>query len=219
MKLGGVMITGTDTGVGKTVTAAALLAAAAPDVRYWKPVQTGVDGEPGDRETVAALAGADLASRTAPEVVRLGAPASPHHAAALEGRAVTVADVLARAASLEGRWIVEGAGGLLVPLGPGETMRDLALALGLPVLVVASTRLGTINHTLLTLEALDRAGVPAAGVVLTGPPDAGAETGIALFAPGRVLGRVPPLDPRDRAALAAAGRALLAAGPLAEALA
>jgi malonyl-CoA O-methyltransferase len=209
----GLFVTGTDTGVGKTVTSAALLAAAAPDVRYWKPVQSGVEDEPGDRETVATLAGVALASRTAPEVVRLRAPASPHHAAALEGRAVRVSDVLGAAASLEGRFIVEGAGGLLVPLGDAETLRDLVRALGLPALVVASTRLGTINHTLLTLEALERAGLPTVGVVLVGPSEPGAESGLAAHAPGRVLGRLPSLDLGDPAALRAAGRALLAGAP------
>jgi dethiobiotin synthetase len=174
----GLFITGTGTGVGKSVLAAALLAAitaAGEPARAYKPVVTGLDEPPGewppDHELLARAAG------MAPEEVaplRYGPAVSPHLAAALAGEApdpagiATAADAALRAADEEGAaLIVEGVGGLLVPLADDFTVRDLAAALRLPLLIAASPGLGTINHTLLTLSAARAAGIDVCAVVFT----------------------------------------------------
>ena len=183
----GLFVTGTDTGVGKTVVAAAIaaaLAARGTRVRVLKPVITGLaeplpNAWPHDHELLAAAIGGD------PDTVALSrydAAVSPHLAVALERRALDPA-ALARAvragAQDHDAVIVEGVGGLLVPLCEGWDVRCLAVAIGLPVLVVARPGLGTINHTLLTLEAARAAGLRIAGVVLT-PWPAAAECDRAL---------------------------------------
>src|SRR4051812_42256898 len=157
----GVFVTGTDTGAGKTVLAgavAAALTARGERVAAFKPVLTGLDepappGWPRDDELLAAAAGNDVAAVSAH---RYGPPVSPHLAAELAGETLEL-DALAGAARAAARGpavlVVEGVGGLLVPLSPVATVRDLAAALALPVLVAARPGLGTINHTLLTLEA------------------------------------------------------------------
>jgi dethiobiotin synthetase len=170
----GLFITGTDTGVGKTVLAGAIVAALRADglrAAAFKPVVTGLDepdaGVPADHVLLGAVAGA------APEAVapvRLGPPASPHLAADLEGVSLDPSALLAaaRRAGTDGdALIVEGVGGLLVPVTLGTSVRDLALALGLPLVVAARPGLGTINHTLLTLEAAHTGGLRVRAVVLT----------------------------------------------------
>jgi dethiobiotin synthetase len=176
--LRGCFVTGTDTGVGKTVVAAAIVArlrGRGVAVRALKPLITGLDEQadavwPPDHELLARVAGA-----TAHDTILAGyGPAvSPHLAAELAGTpppsiaqlagAVRTAAARAPGAQL----VVEGVGGLLVPLGPGADVRDLAVALGLPLIVAARPGLGTINHTLLTLEAARHRGLVVAGVVLT----------------------------------------------------
>jgi dethiobiotin synthetase len=174
----GLFVTGTGTGVGKTVLSAALLAAmvaAGESVRAHKPVVTGLDDPPGewppDHELLARAAG------MAPEKVaplRYGPPVSPHLAAALAGersdpaRIAAAAGAALRAADAQGATlIVEGVGGLLVPLAEDYTVRDLAAQLGLPLLIAAPPGLGTINHTLLTLHAARAAGLEVRAAVLT----------------------------------------------------
>ncbi|MGH9750770.1 MAG: dethiobiotin synthase [Candidatus Polarisedimenticolia bacterium] len=193
----GVFVTGTDTGVGKTVIAALLCSAlrqAGRATGYFKPVQTGPDDDTG---TVARLAGLEGEALAAP-VHRFRLPAAPSRAAAAEGTAIRIGTIAARWNGLPpGLWVVEGAGGLLVPLGGRETIRDLIGAMGLPILLVASTRLGTINHTLLTLEAARHAGLAVAGVVLNGDADAGLGETILRFDAGPILAEVPPIAPLD----------------------
>jgi dethiobiotin synthetase len=170
----GCFVTGTDTGVGKTVLAAAIAAALRADgvrVAAFKPVVTGVDepepGRPADHELLGAAAG------VAPPAVaplRFGPPVSPHLAAELAGVAIEPAALVAAArAAADGAdaLVVEGVGGLLVPLTRECTIRDLAVALGLPVVVAARPGLGTISHTLLTIEAARAPGLDVRGVVLT----------------------------------------------------
>jgi dethiobiotin synthetase len=170
----GLFVTGTDTGVGKTVLAAAIVAALRADgvrAAAFKPVVTGLDepdeGVPADHELLGAVAGA------APEAVapvRLGPPASPHLAAALDGVALEPGALLSaarRAGAEADALVVEGVGGLLVPVTLGTSVRDLASALGVPLVVAARPGLGTINHTLLTLEAARTAGLEVRAVVLT----------------------------------------------------
>jgi dethiobiotin synthetase len=178
----GLFVTGTGTGVGKTVVAAAVCAALrarGEAVAAWKPVVTGVD-EPGagpwpaDHDLLAAVSGGS------PEEVAsfvFGPAVSPHLAARLAGVAIEPSDLVAAArARGDGAFLVaEGVGGILVPLTPGYLVRDLARDLGLPVVVAAAPGLGTINHTLLTLEAVRAVGLDVAGVVLTPWPDAPGE--------------------------------------------
>jgi dethiobiotin synthase len=156
--LKGAFVTGTDTGVGKTIASAML--AKARGWGYWKPVQTGPDS---DTATVARL----VACRIWDRGVRLNEPFSPHLAARLAGTHIDVAQIVAMAPP-DGPWIVEGAGGVLVPLNGRETMADLMLALALPVIVIARSTLGTINHTLLTLEALRTRGLTVERVIMVG---------------------------------------------------
>jgi dethiobiotin synthetase len=173
----GLFVTGTDTGVGKTVLAAALAAALRADgvdVAAFKPVVTGIDepesGRPPDHELLAAAAG-----RPADEVTpqRFGPPVSPHLAAELAGTTLEPAALVAAARALRGDVLVaEGVGGLLVPLTLGYTVRDLALDLGLPVVIAARPGLGTINHSLLTVESARAAGLDVRAVVLTPWPEA-----------------------------------------------
>ncbi len=201
---GGVFVTGTDTDIGKTVASAALVRGL--DAAYWKPVQTGLDEVPeGDTGTVRHLAELP-ADRIVPPVHAYRAPLAPDQAAALEGAAVPLDDF-----ALPDRdrpLVVEGAGGLLVPLDDIHLMIDLAACLGLPVVLVARTGLGTINHTLLSLEALARRDLPLAGVVLMGDDRPANRAAIEHFGDAPVLGRIPPLDPLTPAAVADAASRL-----------
>jgi dethiobiotin synthetase len=174
--LRGVFVTGTDTGVGKTVLAAALAAALRADgvdVAAFKPAVTGIDepedGRPADHDLLAAAAG-----RPAAEVTphRFGPAVSPHLAAELAGTALEPAALVAAARALRADVVVaEGVGGLLVPLTLGYTIRDLAVDLGWPVVIAARPGLGTINHSLLTVESARAAGLDVRAVVLTPWPE------------------------------------------------
>ena len=170
----GCFVTGTDTGVGKTVLAAAMLAALrAGGVRVaaFKPVVTGLDepepGRPADHELLGAVTGL-TPSAVAP--LRFGPAVSPHLAAELAGTAIEPAGLIAaaaRAGAAAEVLVVEGVGGLLVPISADFSIRDLAVALDLPVVVAARPGLGTISHTLLTVEAARAAGLDVRAVVLT----------------------------------------------------
>jgi dethiobiotin synthetase len=173
----GLLVTGTDTGVGKTVLSAALLAAmaaAGERVRAHKPAVTGLDqpsesGWPPDHELLAGVAGM-RAERVAP--LRYGPAASPQLAAELAGERIEPARVLGAVPSgAEEVVVVEGVGGLLVPFADGYTVRELAAALALPVVIAARAGLGTVNHTLLTLEAARAGGLDVRAVVLTPWPE------------------------------------------------
>jgi dethiobiotin synthetase len=182
----GLFVTATDTGVGKTILSAALLtamAAADEQVRAYKPVLTGLDEQPADLQTAGwppdhELLGA-AAGMAAQDVapLRYGPAVSPHLAAQLAGESIDPAQLLANAGigttthATPGTLIVEGVGGLLSPLAERYSVRDLAVALGLPVLIAARPGLGTINHTLLTLEAARGAGLEVCAVVLTPWPE------------------------------------------------
>lgn len=191
------VVTGTDTGVGKTVFAAAL--AGALGAYYWKPVQAGLDGGT-DAAEVARLSG--LAPELIlPEAYRLKAPLSPHRAAALEGLTIDPA----RLTLPEQRpLVVEGAGGALVPITPDWLYADQFARWGLPVVVVARTALGTINHSLLTLEALRARGVAVHGIAFVGEGQEDSEETICRIGRVRRLGRLPLLERLDPGSLAAA---------------
>lgn len=198
-------VTGTDTGVGKTVAAAALCRAervAGRTVLYAKPVQTGLDkGEPGDAAFVAAAARVPVV-----ECLRFPDPLAPAVAAELAGASIDVDGLLAdlaKAGDGFDRIVVEGAGGLLVPLTDDVTMADLADRLGAGLVVVSRPGLGTLNHTALTLEAARSRGLPVDGLVISGWP---AEPGVTertnlerLSAMAPVLGILPAYPGVDTA--------------------
>ena len=173
MPLRGCFVTGTDTGAGKTVVAAAIAAALharGERVAVWKPVVTGLDepaGDwPADHELLARAVGGNPADVT---TATFGPAVSPHLAAELAERLLSLGVLVdaARAAAADaGVLVCEGVGGLLVPFGD-FTVRDLAVALGLPLVVAARAGLGTINHSLLTIEAARAAGLDVRAVVLT----------------------------------------------------
>ncbi len=192
------VVTGTDTGVGKTVFAAALTAAL--DATYWKPVQAGLDDET-DSALVARLA--DIpAGRILPEIYRLTAPCSPHRAAELDGieidpKRLTVPEVY-------GPLVIEGAGGALVPLTRSLLYADMFVDWCLPVIIVARTSLGTINHSLLTIEALRMRQIMIHGIAFVGEENADSETTICEMGKVRLLGRLAPIDPIEPGTLARA---------------
>jgi dethiobiotin synthetase len=181
-------LTGTDTDVGKTVAAAALCAAHGH--AYWKPIQAGLAGET-DTETVTRLTRAvGAATRTHPERWRLPRPASPHAAAADVGLRLRCEDVEAPS---DARLLVEGAGGWRVPLAADPWVRtaDLVAHLGLPVVVVARSGLGTLNHTTLTVEAIRADGIEVVGLVLVGDPHPENERDLPRLTGAPVLCRLP----------------------------
>ncbi|ODR89600.1 dethiobiotin synthase [Sinorhizobium alkalisoli] len=183
------VVTGTDTGIGKTVFAAALTDAIAG--YYWKPVQSGLDGET-DSESVRRL-GRIAAERILPEAYRLATPASPHLAARLDG--VTIRPENLSPPAVDAPLVVEGAGGLMVPLTECLLLADLFERWQLPIILCARTGLGTINHTLLSLEALRRRLIPVLGVAFIGDRQAETEAIIAKLGQVHVLGRLPRLEP------------------------
>jgi dethiobiotin synthetase len=192
------VVTGTDTGIGKTVFAAAL--AGALDGAYWKPVQAGLDEET-DSECVARLSGLP-GDRLLPEAYLLRTPCSPHRAAEIDG--VTI-DPARLAPPDSGRpLVIEGAGGALVPLTRDLVFADMFARWALPVVIVARTSLGTINHSLLSIEALRARGIAITGIAFVGEANEDSEATIAAIGGVRRLGRLPRLDPLDRASLARA---------------
>jgi dethiobiotin synthase len=185
----GLFVTGTDTGVGKTVLSAALLLRY-PEARYWKPIQTGTRDDTADDTTeVRRLSGGQVIT----EGIRLPDPVSPHLAAQRVEMSIDLDPLVnqVRATPL----IVEGAGGVLVPVNDSQTMADLMVLLGLPVIVAARTTLGTINHTLLTIEALRARALRVAGVVMIGDADADNRAAIEHYGNVAVVGEMPRFDP------------------------
>lgn len=183
------VVTGTDTGIGKTVFSAALTDALG--ACYWKPVQSGLDTET-DSETVRRL-GRIPPQRIIPEAWRLNTPASPHLAAAIDEVALLPEALSPPETTLP--LVIEGAGGLLVPLTRRETFADVFTRWRLPVILCARTELGTINHTLLSLEAMRRRLIPVLGVAFIGDAHPDTEQIIADMGRVRSLGRLPWLDP------------------------
>lgn len=179
------VVTGTDTGIGKTIFSAALTAAL--DAFYWKPVQAGLDDET-DSEAVLRLGGF-ARDRILTEAYRLATPASPHLSARLDGVAIDPA----RLAPPEGDapLIIEGAGGLLVPLTEDLLYADLFARWQIPTILCARTSLGTINHTLLSVEAMKHRNIPLLGIAFIGEENRETQRVIARMSDARVLGRLP----------------------------
>lgn len=187
-------VTGTDTGIGKTVFSAGL--AGRLGAQYWKPIQSGLEDET-DSAAVTRLSGAPAL----PEALRLALPASPNISAAAEGRQI---DISALVLPRERPLVVEGAGGVMVPLNDKALMLDLMVAWRLPVILCARTALGTINHSLLSLLALRARRVTVWGVAFIGPPEPQVEATITRIGDVRHLGRLPLLPDLNAAALRAA---------------
>jgi dethiobiotin synthetase len=200
----GLFVTGTDTNVGKTVVCAALFHRyrARSSLRYWKPIQTGIEQDD-DTANVRQL-GACEEEELLCEGIRLPRPVSPHLAAALAGQTIDLTTLTGPIASRSARtrWIVEGAGGVLVPINDAHTMADVMTHLRLPVLIVARSTLGTINHTLLTLEALRARSARIAGVVMVGHPNADNRRAIEQYGKTDVLAEMPLFEPLTTAHLA-----------------
>jgi len=193
------VVTGTDTGIGKTVFAAALTQAL--NAVYWKPVQAGLDGET-DTQIVARLSGRPVL----PETYRLKLAASPHKAAADEG--VTIDPSHLALPQITAPLVVEGAGGLLVPLNEDTLFIDVFARWQAPLILCASTRLGTINHTLLSLEAIRQRGIPLLGIAFVGAANDESERIIGKLGKAKRLGRldmVTPLNGANLASVFAAG--------------
>jgi dethiobiotin synthetase len=203
-----IIVTGTDTGIGKTVFAAGL--AGLLDGHYWKPVQAGTEPET-DSQTVTRISGLPQ-DRILNEAYRLKMAASPHLAARVEG--LTIDPGRLALPEVDGPLIVEGAGGVLVPLSETLLMADLFVSWGAPAIVCARTGLGTINHSLLTVKALRAAGVRVAGVAFIGDPHEENERIVPQLAEVASLGRLPWLDPLNRITLAEAIRTHIDFAPL-----
>lgn len=190
-------VTGTDTGVGKTVASALLCAAL--DAIYWKPIQTG-SREGTDRATVIRLASLPR-TRTIPETYSFSPPVSPHLAAHMAGARIQLRQIRLPHLSRDQNLITEGAGGVFVPINDTQLMTDLMRRLKLPVLIVARSSLGTINHTTLSLAALRAAAIEVRGVIMVGKPNMENRKAIEHYGKTPVIGTIPLLARINRAAL------------------
>lgn len=190
------VITGTDTNVGKTVFAAGL--AGLLGAHYWKPVQAGLDPE-SDSDVVRRLTGQECT--IVPEAFCLTTPCSPDAAARVDGVRVDASRLTLPL--IAGPLVVEGAGGALVPLNDDLLFADMFAQWGLPVIIVASTKLGTINHSLMTIEALRVRGLNIHGIVFSGDANEDSEASISHHGGVRYLGRLPHLSPLNAQTLRA----------------
>lgn len=179
------LVTGTDTGIGKTIFSAALTAALR--AFYWKPVQSGLEEET-DSEAVLRLSGI-AEEQILPEVYRLMTPASPHLSARLDG--VTIDPALIVPPDVQAPLVIEGAGGLLVPLSDEVVYADVFARWQIPTILCARTTLGTINHTLLSVEAMKHRGIPIFGIAFIGEENQETQRIIAKMSGVRILGRLP----------------------------
>ena len=189
------VVAGTDTGIGKTTFAAALVGAL--DAIYWKPIQAG-DLDETDTNVVLRLSGL-APRRMLPEAYRLKTPASPHLAAEIDG--VKIDPAALALPDTDRRLIVEGAGGLMVPLTREITYIDIIARWNIPVVLCTRTTLGTINHSLLSIEALRCRSIPLLGVAFIGDENIESERIIVDMGRTKRLGRLPRLAPLTRHAL------------------
>ena len=188
-------VTGTDTGVGKTVLSALLVASL--NRRYWKPIQTGAS-EGTDRAAVVNWAGVTI-EHTHPEAFLFDPPVSPHLAAEQQGKRIDL-DAIRRPADSH-PIVIEGAGGVLVPINEDALMIDLIRRLQAAVVIAARSTLGTINHTLLTVEAARNANLPLIGVVMVGRENVDNRKAIERYGQVPVVGAIPWLESINRSSL------------------
>jgi dethiobiotin synthetase len=196
MSHGAIVVTGTDTDVGKTVVAAGLTMSL-NGAFYWKPVQAGTDPTT-DSETVRALSGLPT-ERFLPEGYRLKEPASPHLAARMED--IAISPKALQLPEVSGPLVIEGAGGVMVPLTDDYLVLDLLAQWRRPAIIVARTTLGTINHSLLTIAALRARAVPIGGIIFSGEEHLENQRIIPQISGVRSLGRLPLLASLDPARL------------------
>ena len=189
------IVTGTDTGIGKTTVAAMLVLAL--DAVYWKPIQSGTE-EGTDRQRVQALTQLPD-DRLLPERYVLSQPLSPHRAAELDGIEIKAEALVLPA--FDRTLVIEGAGGLMVPVTRNKLQIDVFADWSLPIILCARTALGTINHTLLSIEALRSRHMRLHGLIFVGDDNPDNMRTIADFSGARILGHVPRLDRIGRAAL------------------
>ena len=204
------VICGTDTDVGKTVVSALMVQGLG--AHYWKPVQCGLENGEGDRDRVQRWLNWP-AERILPEAYRFLDPVSPHWAAELDSGdpqrpGPPIDPALLGLPAVDGPLVVETAGGLLVPLRRDLLQIDQLQTWGLPVLLVARSGLGTLNHTLLSLEALRRRQIPILGLLLNGPDHADNPRTLEELGGVRVLGCLPPLETLSRDSLQTQWQAL-----------
>ncbi|WP_128932201.1 dethiobiotin synthase [Bradyrhizobium zhanjiangense] len=185
-----IVVTGTDTGVGKTVFSAGL--AGLLGANYWKPVQAGLEQET-DSECIRRLGGLS-SDRIVPELYRLRTPASPHYSAEIDGVGIDT-ETLRLPDSGERQLVIEGTGGLMVPLTARTLYIDIFERWQLPVVLCARTGLGTINHSLLSIEALRKRQIRILGIAFIGERNAETESAICEIGRVRWLGRLPWLVP------------------------
>ena len=189
------IVTGTDTGIGKTTVAAMLVLAL--DAVYWKPIQSGTE-EGTDRQRVQALTQLPD-DRLLPERYVLSQPLSPHRAAELDGIEIKAEALVLPA--FDRTLVIEGAGGLMVPVTRNKLQIDVFADWSLPIILCARTALGTINHTLLSIEALRGRHMRLHALIFVGDDNPDNMRTIADFSGARILGHVPRLDRIGRAAL------------------
>jgi dethiobiotin synthetase len=189
MKSSPIIVTGIGTGVGKTLVAAIL--SKALNAAYWKPIQTGFEGGNGDSDKlwVKAIAGVNILE----EYVLLEAPLSPHAAAAMEEKKIDIQQ-FKTIPQYEGFLVIEGAGGLMVPLNHEHTLLDIFSEWKFPVVLVSSHYLGSINHTLLSIEALKNRNIPILGIVFNGVPLPYTEEVILEMSGLPVLLKIPTVE-------------------------
>ncbi|HJP69975.1 MAG TPA: dethiobiotin synthase [Sphingomicrobium sp.] len=190
-------VTGTDTDVGKTVFCAAL--SGALKAAYWKPIQAGTL-ESSDSDTICKLSG-NAPAMVLAEGYRLNTACSPHRAAELDS--IVIEPDKLQLPDVD-PLVIEGAGGLLVPVTPKVLLIDLVVRWQLPVVLVARTKLGTINHSLLSIEALRSRNIPLLGIAFVGEANADSEQVICRLGRTKRLGRLPIIDPLDQSTLSEA---------------
>ena len=191
-----IVVAGTDTGIGKTVFAAGLVDLLG--ACYWKPIQSGLEGET-DAQAVARLGGLS-SDRILPERYCLKTPVSPHQSAAIDGIRIDVETLVPP--DTGGRpLVIEGAGGLMVPLDPPTLYIDVFARWNLPVVLCARTTLGTINHSLLSIEALRRRNIELLGIAFLGDSHPESERAICEIGGVKRLGRLPLISPLTRGSL------------------
>jgi dethiobiotin synthetase len=202
-----IVVAGTDTEIGKTVFAAGL--ADLLGANYWKPIQAGLEGET-DSQIVARLGGLSD-DRIVPELYRLQTPASPHHAAAIDGVRIAV-DQLDVPDTAGRALVIEGSGGLMVPLDRTTLYIDIFARWRLPIVLCARTALGTINHSLLSIEALRNRKLDLLGIAFIGESNPETERVICEMGQVRRFGRLPRLSPLSRSTLRTAFEAAFKSG-------
>jgi len=195
-----IVVTGTDTEIGKTVFAAGL--ASALRAKYWKPIQAGLEKDANGASDAARVASLGVPQDAIlPEAYRLTTPCSPHRAAELDGLVIDPARLALP--DVKRDLVIEGAGGALVPITRDLLYADLFARWRAPVVIVSRTALGTINHSLMTIEALRSRGVPILGMAFVGAAHEDSEATICSIGKVARLGRLPIIDPLNAETLAA----------------